>query len=297
MTARSIRLFLVDGTPQGMRTAEVGNWSGLSLVCPRTDLARLGVRPEVRRTGVYILIGPSDSSPSGLMVYVGESDDVWARLTTHDDRKDFWEWVVVFVSKDDNLTKAHARWLERTLVRELKQARRANVANTNEPASGRLPEADTADMETFLDNVRLLLPTLGVNVFAIAGSQDRGPLPAADLRLELKWEDARAESVVVDGQFIVQAGSTARGVEVESLAAWLRALRSTLQANGVLVPHEGGLLTFSQPYAFESPSAAAGVVSGTGLNGRAAWKVKGTGESYKSWLATQMRYASDPPRT
>src|SRR5208337_2911804 len=63
MPGRSVRLFLIDGTPQGMRTAEVGNWTGLALVCPRTDLVRLGTRPEVRRTGAYILVGPSESSP------------------------------------------------------------------------------------------------------------------------------------------------------------------------------------------------------------------------------------------
>jgi hypothetical protein len=36
MPGRSVRLFLIDGTPQGIRTAEVGNWTGLALVCPRT---------------------------------------------------------------------------------------------------------------------------------------------------------------------------------------------------------------------------------------------------------------------
>ena len=211
----------------------------------------------------------------------------------HDDKKDFWTWVVVFVSKDENLTKAHARWLEGTLVRELNQARRAEVVNSNEPPSGRLPEADTSDMETFLDNVRLLLPTLGVNIFATPGVYDGRVLPTAELRLELKWEDARAECEVIDGQFVVQPGSTARSVEVDSLGTWVRTLRSTLKENGVLVPLGSGLLKFSQAYAFESPSAAAGVVSGTGLNGRAAWKVKGTGESYKDWLEKQVSNAAE----
>src|SRR5271165_6177784 len=108
MAGRSIRLFLIDGSPQGMRTAQVGNWSGLALVCPRTDLARLGARPEVRRTGVYILIGPSESTAGArLAVYVGEGDEVWTRIASHDESKDFWTWAVIFVSKDDNLTKAH----------------------------------------------------------------------------------------------------------------------------------------------------------------------------------------------
>ena len=250
MPGRSVRLFLVDGTPQGMRTAEVGNWTGLALVCPRTDLARLSARQEVRRSGVYILVGPSESSPSGLAVYVGEGDEVWSRLSSHDDTKDFWTWVVMFVSKDDNLTKAHVRWLEAILVREIKKAKRAEVVNGNEPTGGKLPEADTADMETFFENVRLLLPTLGVNVFATEAMAGTGSKEKEALRLELKWEDARAECLVIDGQFVVQAGSTARAVEVESLGGWVRTLRATLKENGVLVPERNGLLRFSQSYAF-----------------------------------------------
>lgn len=295
MAGRSVRLFLVDGTPQGMRTAEVGNWTGLALVCPRTDLARLSARQEVRRSGVYILVGPSESSPSGLAIYVGEGDEVWSRLSSHDDTKDFWTWVVMFVSKDDSLTKAHVRWLEATLVRETKKAKRAEVVNGNEPTGGKLPEADTADMETFFENVRLLLPTLGVNVFTTEAVAGVGSKEKGALRLELKWEDARAECLVVDGQFVVQAGSTARAKEVDSLHATGRAIRRKLMDSGVLAPKPGGptQLVFTQDYSFDSPSGASAVVTGAENNGRVAWKVKGTGESYKDWLEKQVTAASD----
>jgi hypothetical protein len=279
MAGRSIRLFLADGTPQGMRTAEVGNWTGLALVCPRTDLPRFAARGEVHRTGVYILVGPSEKSASGLAVYVGEGDDVWTRIASHDAKKDFWTWVVLFVSKDENLTKAHVRWLEARLIGEIQKGKRAQVTNGNSGTSGRLPEADEADMETFLENVRLLLPTLGVNVFPSA-APGSSAIPKGALVLELAWEDARADCAVIDGQFVVQAGSTARVKEVESLGVGSKATRKTLRDEGVLVPDTSNptLLKFTQSYAFDSPSAAAGVVSGTGLNGRTAWKVKGKGD-------------------
>jgi hypothetical protein len=190
MAGKSVSLFLVDGTPHGIRTAQVGNWTGLALVCPRTDLARAGLRTEVRRTGVYILIGPSEVSPSGLAVYVGEGDEVWARMASHDSTKDFWTSVVIFVSKDDNLTKAHVRWLEAALVREIKKAKRAQVTNATEPLGGKLPEADSADMEAFFENIRLLMPTLGVNIFATEDFKRGNTTPDDALRLELKWEAA-----------------------------------------------------------------------------------------------------------
>jgi hypothetical protein len=141
-------------------------------------------------------------------------------------------------------------------------------------------------METFFENIRLLLPTLGVNVFSIEG-------PGGDLVLELRWEDARAECAVRDGQFVVKAGSLARTKEVDSLGDGSKMIRHMLRENGVLVPADGNtaLLRFAQEYAFDSPSAAAAVVSGTGLNGRAAWKVKGVGISYREWQEKQVSAA------
>jgi hypothetical protein len=259
MPGRTIRLFLVDATPQGLRTAEVGNWTGLALVCPRTDLSKLARRDEVRRAGVYILVGPSETIGSRLKVYVGEADDVWARLQSHAG-KDFWTWVVLFVSKDLNLTKAHVRWLEAKLVQEVKTAKRAEVENGVEPGGGHLPEADAADMETFLDNIRLLLPVLGIDVLAadLHGSGARG------LTLELEWDGAAAECIVRDGQFVVKKGSTARAKEVDSLGDGYRALRVRLKHVGVLQPgdDDDGLLLFTSDYAFDSPSAAAAVAGG-----------------------------------
>lgn len=288
MPGRSVRLFLIDGTPQGMRTAEVGNWTGLALVCPRTDLVRLRARDEVRRTGVYILVGPSESSASGVAVYVGEGDDVWDRLSSHDERKDFWTWVTIFVSKDENLTKAHVRWLESRIVADIVKAKRAESINANAPGGNKLPEPDTADMETYYENVRLLLPTLGLNIFETeAVVPPRGSAAAPSLVLELGWEDWVATCHVVDGQFVVQALSTARVREVDSLGDGSRATRAALRSQGVLVPF-GDVLRFTQDYAFESPSAAAAVVSGTGLNGRTAWKVKGTDLTYKEWQERQV---------
>ena len=285
MAGRSIRLFLVDGTPQGMRTAEVGNWTGLALVCPRTDLQKFAAREEVHRTGVYILVGPSEKSASSPALYVGEGDDVWTRISSHDAKKDFWTWVVLFVSKDQNLTKAHVRWLEARLINEIHKSKRAEIMNAKGAIGGKLPESDEADMETYLDNVRLLLPTLGVNVFTTAEPGGTSAVPKNALRLELAWEDARARCFVNEGQFVIEAGSTARVKEVESLGAWSRAARKAMREQGVLVPDPGNpsLLKFTQDYAFDSPSAAAAVIAGTGLNGRVAWKVKDKGMSYKEW--------------
>jgi len=186
-----------------MRTAESAT-GPVSPCLPEDRSRKTRAAPEVRKTGVYILIGPSESAASGMSIYVGEGDEVWSRLASHDANKDFWTYVVVFVSKDENLTKAMCAGLKRPDSRiEEGEARRG--LQRKRTRRGKLPEADTADMETYFDNVRLLLPTLGVNAFAVDATPNRtGSNKPDEVVLELRWEDAKAECVVRDGQFVVQ---------------------------------------------------------------------------------------------
>ena len=80
---RSIRLFLVDGTPNGLLTAEIMNWTGHVLTGPRSKLGELVQRPEVGRTGIYFLVGADPENSFRSLVYIGESDDVGKRLKQH----------------------------------------------------------------------------------------------------------------------------------------------------------------------------------------------------------------------
>ena len=118
MGGKTIRIYLVDGTPTGIRTAELSNWTGKAVVCQRSQLASLAQRPEARRTGIYVLVGSDPESASKERMYIGEGDNVLDRLLAHekDPSKDFWNQAVFFISKDENLTKAHVRYLERELI-------------------------------------------------------------------------------------------------------------------------------------------------------------------------------------
>ncbi len=270
-------------------------WTGQALVAPRTELARLGKREEVRKTGLYVLVGPSEDRAFETAVYVGEGDDVWLRITSHDSNKDFWTWVVVFVSKDHNLTKAHVRWLEARLVEEIRAAKLVQVMNGNDPGGGRLPEADEADMHTFMENVRLLLPVLGLNVFASI-TDNPNDAEIGGVRLRLVWDTATADCIAKDGAFIVQKGSTARKKNVDSLQPSYQNMRNRLLESGVLIPRNADLLVFTQDFVFESPTAAAVAVSGTSVNGRELWKVVSSGESYKEWQQRQVAGAAESER-
>ena len=163
MTGKTIRIFLADGEPTGILLAEISNWTGKVLVAPRSQLDQLSKREEVRRTGVYLLVGPDPDDPSRALAYIGEGDNVLKRLLRHNksEAKDFWERTVVIVSKDENLTKSHVRYLECRLIKLAQDAHRAKLTNDTAPDPTKLPEPDEADMEAFLAEVQMILPVLG----------------------------------------------------------------------------------------------------------------------------------------
>lgn len=298
MPGRSIRIFLPDGTPAGLRTAELGLSTIKVIVAPRASLGALAERSESRRTGLYLLVGDDPEIPGRLKIYVGEGDVVLDRIKIHnsDDTKDFFDRVFVFVSKDENLTKAHVRWLEGRLVQRLRAANRSTVANASNPEGGSLPEADLAEMKEFLDQSQLLLSALGLSVFEPSRDWAPAPVPGPDSppsRLDqtfrIQGDGYAATARLSGGAFIVEVGSIARGAEAESLSDSAKALRQELVEAGVLVPDPGGL-RLAQEYEFSSPSQAAQVFCGFSVNGRAAWKTSG-GQTFGEWQDGQLESA------
>lgn len=288
---RSIRLFLVDGLPGGIITAEIMNWTGHVMAAPRSRLADLIQRPEAGRTGIYILSG-SDGGYRPL-VYVGETDSVGKRLAQHnkDDAKEFWEQTCIVTSKDQNLTKAHVRYLESRLIQIAAQAGRVRLANSTAPDAPMLPEADLSDMEFFIDQLRVVLPVLGLDVLKApplrspAQTDPATPAPAAAPVFELTSpkHDLRAEAQELDGEFVVQAGSQAQTSWIGSPTNSYRTLHQQLVEEGILSASDSGQLRFSHAYAFKSPSAAASIIYGRSSNGRIAWRIKGTKTTYAQW--------------
>ncbi len=263
----SIKLFLAEGRPDGLWMVEKSNWTGLGFVVPRTAYAEARQREELTRPGVYVLVGPSDTVADRQRVYVGEADVLRKRLDQHQANKDFWSRAVVFTSKDQNLNKAHVRYLESQLVRLAHEAGRSEVDNANAPNAPSLSEADAAEMDAFLDEMLVLFPVLDVRAFEQIAGENLG------LRLKAVGPNADAEGAETPDGFVVFAGSSARATAVASIeqSPYLVDIRAQLVTEGALVV-DGESLRFTRDVLFNSPSTAAGVVLGRTANGRLEWK-------------------------
>ncbi|MDP9931563.1 GIY-YIG nuclease family protein [Variovorax paradoxus] len=305
---RTLKLFLVDGIPQGLLTAEIMNWTGHVITGSRGKLAELVQRSEARRAGVYLLAGPDTGTGVGTQIYLGETDDVATRLKLHnrpEDKggKDFWERVCIITSKDANLTKGHVKYLESRLITVAQAAGRCVLVNGTDPQYENLPEADRSDMEFFLEQIQTLLPVLGFDYLraapqapaskvssdtAVPPSVSPSPIFIGDVRRH--GITARAQEL--EGEFVVMKGSKAR-LAWEGVEGSYTLLFEELVKAGVLIPTPDGIHNeFTKNYAFSSPSAAAAVVAGRTANGRTHWVVEGSGKTYAEWQEEQVGQAA-----
>ena len=261
----SLRIFVADGDPDGLRLVERSNWIGKAVVFPRALYPTVRNRPEFQQTGVYLLLGPRTDG-DGEMLYIGEGDPVRPRLEDHYAKKDFWTTAVFFVAPA-HLNKAHVQYLEAQLVQRALKANRMPLDNGNKPAEPTLSEADRADMEVFLHNILGMLPVLGITAF----EQTSGvPINASGVPLTCQGRGVTASGHDTPQGFVVREGSHASQDEVQSLKDHFPGvckLRADLLMRGVLVL-DGNVLKFSQDYTFSSPSLASAVVLGRSSNGR-----------------------------
>lgn len=287
---KTIKIYLPDESVSGIRHAEITNWSGQALACPRSRFQELREWSEVRRPGVYFLFGVAEESGENA-VYIGEAEVVIDRLSSHLVGKDFWTEVVAFTSKDENLTKAHVRYLEAQLLEMAKRANRYNLLNCSSPQIPSLPRSDRDAMEEFLGAVRMLMGALGHKVLDTLVSHpnksssqappicgisetdvESGPVIRSFPVFHLRIAGLHARGIRTDEGMVVLENSEAAAESYKSMTGGMAALRQDLIKSGVLTP-SGKKFRLSQDYLFRSPSQAAGVLVGYSINGRVSWQL------------------------
>ncbi len=292
---KSIRIYLKEGSVTGIKFAEVVNQTIQTLSCPRTKISELNKHfsKEINTQGVYFLIGYEAESGKQI-VYIGEAENVWDRLKNHDYKKDFWNEVILFTSKDDNLTKSHIKYLESRIVQTAIQTKRYGIKNGNNPTLSSLPLPDRDAMEEFLENVKILSGTLGhkflEDPIAIKKSTTfDNPMTAStenyevidtsgEYKLTLNVGNILAYAIQTNEGLVVLEGSNASNSPTKSYG--YGSLRDTLITEGILKKEATKQLVFTRNYLFNSVSAAAAVILGYSVNGRNVWK-NNNGKSIK----------------
>ncbi len=288
---KTIKLFLMDADPDGRMVCELSNWTGKAYRIPRGKVKDCADRPELKSTAVYILFGGAESSSEKPRAYIGEAENVYSRLVQHVGEKEFWNEAVVFISKDENLNKAHIKYLESRLYELATNAGRFQIENGNTPTKSSISESDQAEMEEFIEYVRMLINTMNFKVFE--------PLikETSDLNQDIEdlfLKGARGASGkgkrVADG-FVVYKGSEIASSTVPSFPRGFKALREEL-INGDTVNENQEKIVLTEDCLFSSPSAAAAVIMGRSANGLLEWKSK-SGKTLKEIEALEIEKANE----
>ena len=263
---KAIELFLVNGTADSLVTAELSNWNGKAIKIPRTEVPSCN-RDDIKGVGVYFLICQEDDGTDS--VYIGEAENILDRLIQHlrdyqsGKEKYYWNTAVIFVGRD--LNKALIRYLENRFVEIARECGRYSVLTKNTYKNTVLKEAQIASMEEFIDNVKILINTLGYRVLV--------PVPVADdstVYLYCKGSGGSAKGFVSTGGFTVLKDSIVSDHVVPSLETRGKTyykLRNALIREGIIVDR-----IFTRDYEFNAPSAASAVVLGHTSNGNNDWK-------------------------
>lgn len=261
-SSKTITLFLIGGDPTGVKKIQLSNWSGLAFIIPRSQLAVLNKRSELQKQCLYFLVGGSSMNPE---IYIDEAENFQKRISQHQ-AKDFWNTCIVFLAKDENLSKAHIRYLEAAFVVECRSANRAKMHNGNSPYGAKLSKEDESYMLEFKRDMKLVLSSLGYTFHETASTEE-----APNETYFIRSKGLEARGIYTSEGIIVLEGSQIAKEEAPSIHAHLHNLRAE-KVQEQMLSDRGDFYVFQQKITFSSLSTAAGFVLGRSANGWTEWK-------------------------
>lgn len=265
---KTIRLFLVDGTANGLTTAELSNWTGIGVKVPRIKIREYSNRPEFQKPGVYILIGKGENNEDA--AYIGEAEIIANRLFQQIADKDFWNEAIFFSSKDKYLNKASIKYLENRLHELALKAGRYSI-NQNTPTRSELSEAEQAELEEFLSHAKVLTATLGHKLFEALEETVEDNEVQNQIFYCRNGAGANSKGSPSTEGFIVYKDSLFIIPEQASLADGIRLERQKMLNDGTL-KIESDFYKLTKDYVFTSPSRAASATLARSASGPLEWK-------------------------
>lgn len=271
-TPKTIEIFLPNGDPRGIRSAEITTRIVRAIEVPRALLPAFLQMPESDQVGLYFLFGQSlESDPE---LYIGQTGTLRDRLKLHEKEKAFWNRAVVIVTLTNRLTQTHALFLEWRAINEAKSVGRYSLVNGNAGGKPYTPAPLEAECVEIYETTRMLLATLGHPVFEPLITKQPVTTEASNQQqiFFCKASGAEGRGVFTQDGFVVLHGSSGRKESVTSIKGTTDdEYREKLIADQV-VRVEGDRIIFMKDHLVGSPSRAAMALSGRTANGWQEWK-------------------------
>lgn len=268
---KTIQIFLPSGDPHGIRKAEITTRIVQVIEVPRSLLQDFLKMPESDQVAVYFLISHSGEGVES-KVYVGQTGDLRARLTSHNQKKEFWESALVLVSRTNSLTQTHALFLESYCLQEVRRAGRYADENGNSGSKPHTPAPLEADCLEIFETGRTLLTTLGFPVFDAVGTVGSSAKDEDIFHLTVTGIEGRG--LYTPEGFVVLKGSRGKRANVPTFSETNQRFRQRLLDAGVM-REVADTVVFEKDHLFGSPSMAAIALLGRTSNGWKEWKSKG----------------------
>lgn len=272
---RLIRTFLVNDNPDGLKTLEISNMTIKATVFPRPLLKDFLERDESSRPGVYMIYGNPLDENSKPILYIGEGDPVSERLKSHGINKDFWTEAFVFTSKDEYLTKTQIKYLESKLIDLAKDANRVDLDNINTSSEPTISEVDKAEVQQFLEAIKLLVHVLNLSFFDPLSYRSEPPKDN-EIIYEYKVKEYLGKMVIRNGKYVLLAGSTASKRFRNSASMSIKRFRTFLEHDGAILDGQNEEeLVVVRDIPCDSASQAAVIICGGSAAGPIKWKHNG----------------------
>lgn len=275
---KSINLYLMDGIANGRIKCTLANWTGVAYKIPRTKLDMCKDRGDLKQSGVYFLFGTSDQNGESI-VYIGQSgvrkngEGILYRLQEHkrNHDRDYWTEVVVFTTSNNSFGPTEISYHENRFCKLAIEAKRYKVKNGNDPTQGNITEEKESELEEFVDYARIVMGTLGHNVFEplviispIIAVEEQPKVEEPLLYFENA--NARATGRRTSEGFVVMQGSILSRKISKSCPEI--AMKARFKYSDRIDESN----TLKEDVLLSSPSAAAAFVGGSSLSGNEMWK-------------------------
>lgn len=158
----TIHTYLYSDDINGARQVFVPNVGCKLYLIPRSDLQLIEEeKEEFERPALYFLFYEQDKK-----AYIGETTNFYNRIKHHNQKKDFWRVVVLFISQDNILSDTEIKYLEAKAITLAKQMRHYDLTeNCVVPKVPQLPRFKKDSLDTFFDRVKLYMTFIGLHIF------------------------------------------------------------------------------------------------------------------------------------